>query len=104
MDQLLAALRIPIDDQEYKNEYEIENEHPNGPTEAVNIATTDAFAEEDTVMIIVVDTNLAFITMFHILLDINVAFYAVEYFYSLAILAFSMLPLGLVIFCIDRCL
>jgi len=101
---LLATFRISIDDKEHENKYEVENEHPNGATEAVNIAATNAFAEEDTVMIIVIYTHLTIITMFHVLLNIHITFDAIKHFYSLAILAFSVLPLGLVIFCINCCL
>jgi hypothetical protein len=99
--QLLAAFRISIDDKKYKNKNEIENEHPNGATEAVNIAATNAFAEENTVMIIVIHTYLTIITMFHVLLNVHIAFHTIEHFYFLPVFAFSVLILGLVIFCIN---
>ena len=102
LDQLLTTLWIPVDDKEDKDENEIENEHANGATKAVNIATANAFAEEDTVMVIVIHAHLAIITMFHVLFHVDVAFYTVEHFYFLAVFAFSVLPLGLVISRVDR--
>jgi hypothetical protein len=101
LDQLLTALWISIDDKKDKNENEIENKHANGATKAVNVATANAFAEEDTVMVIVIHAHLAIITMFHVFFYVDVAFYTVEHFYFLAIFAFSVLPLGLVISCVD---
>ena len=101
LDQLLAAFRISIDDKKDENKNEIENKHANGATKAVNIAATDAFAEEDTVMIIVIHTYLTIITMFHVFFNVHITFYTIEHFYFLSVFAFSVLVLGLVIFCIN---
>jgi len=102
LNQLFPTFWITIDDKENEKKNEIKNKHANGATEAVNISATNAFAEEDTVMVIVIDTHLAIFTMFHIFVNVYIAFYTIQNFYFLSIFAFSVLPRWLIIFDILR--
>jgi len=77
MDQWLFISRVSFDGDEDETNYHIENKHSNGTTEAVDISSANAFAEEDTVMIEVLDAHLTIFAMFHVIFYIHVAFYTI---------------------------
>ena len=56
---------------------EVENEHADGAVEADEVATSDAFAEENAVVVVIVDAEVAVVAMVHVIGHFYIAFVAV---------------------------
>jgi len=74
---LSAAISIYIYDKDDEYYYEIEDEHSDGATEAIDVASTNAFAEKDAVMIVVGNAHLTIVAMLHIQFDVDITFDAI---------------------------
>ena len=66
-----------VNTYKYSDKDKIEYEHSYGSIEAFDISTTDAFAEEDAVVIIIVDTHVTVIAVVHVICHLNVALVAI---------------------------
>ena len=90
-------IRLDIHHHKNKNEYKVDHHHPNGAIKAVNIAPSDALGEEDTVVIVVIDTDVTIFTVVHVLGHIDIALYTVQNSLLLPVFVFSNLICGLIV-------
>jgi hypothetical protein len=71
-----------IHHHEDKYHDKVEDQHSNGTSKAIDIPSADAFAEEHTMMVVIIDAHITILTVLHIFSHIDVAFHAVENFVS----------------------
>jgi hypothetical protein len=81
--------RITVDNDKRDEKNEIEKHSEDGSTKTVDVTTTYALTEEDTVVVVIVDAHLAVIAMLHVLKDVHVAFDAIHHLIGLAVCILS---------------
>lgn len=97
----VGFLWINVEHHENEHQNEVENQHADSPSEAIDISASDAFAEEDTMVVVVINAHVAVFTVLHILGHVHVALHAVQNLVSVPIRVFSYFVLRLVM---PRCL
>ena len=93
----LVWVLLLIQDEEEEDQHEVKDKHTNGAPKAVDVATTNALTEEDAVMIVAVDTDVAVITVLHVFGEVDVTFDAVEVALLITLLVNSVFVLRLVV-------
>lgn len=66
-----------VNTYKYSNKDKIEHEHSDSSIEALDISTTDALAEEDAMVIIIVNTHATVIAVVHVICHFCVALVAI---------------------------
>jgi len=63
----------------YENPYKdkIENQHANGSVKAFDISTTNTFAKENTMVIIVINAQITIVTVIHVICHLRITFIAI---------------------------
>ena len=56
--------------------YKVYNEHDYGAIKAINIAASNAFAEKDAMMVVIINTNITVFAMLHVSSHFNVTLIA----------------------------
>lgn len=88
---------LDVTDHQNEHEDEVEDQHANGATEAHHVASTNALAKEDAVVVITSHANVAVLAVIHIPGDVNVALDTIKDFVSSSILVFSNLISWLIV-------
>ena len=101
---LSAVISVYIYDEDDEYYYEIEDEHSDRATEAIDVASANAFAEKDAVMIVASDTYVTVFAMVSISIHINIALHTIQYLISFPIRICPRFILGLIIFTLLSCL
>ena len=81
---------VQIIQQDNSDEEEVDADHDDRPPEAVDVALGDAFAEEDAVVIVAVEADVAISAVGHGRIAIHIALYAIFDFSGCAIWHFSI--------------
>ena len=69
-----------IDHNKNSKSYKVNNEHDYGAIKAINIAASNAFAEKDAMMVVIINTNITVFAMLHVSCHFNVTLITVVHF------------------------